>query len=277
MRWCVRSCQNRQTPFAGFFFSVSTKTWTPTKRSMPYLNIPYTVNVPERWFPFLFTRAKNAIRLNNFLTRSTSTFGFVVLPPSIAYFVFAPVLQDGSRLTALLQSSLAMSGVEEGCGAGRRRDARAAVGSTGGPAVGAGKDSGGWLRSPVAGSDRPLLEHFLVECRLEVVREWRREGGGGQRRGGGQRASSAANASAVADRGDGCAAFPLARDGRCVDLRAFSCLQVRASRRLTCWGRGLCASLSANVHATPTHAARPPARCLATSWLEHGGVEAPRR
>ncbi|CAM9190719.1 unnamed protein product [Ectocarpus sp. 6 AP-2014] len=137
-------------------------------------------------------------------------------------------LQDGSRLTALLQSSLAMSGVEEGCGGGRRRDTSAAVGSSaGGPAVGPGKDSGGWLRSPVAGSDRPLLEHFLVECRPEVVREWRRGGAGGQRRGVGQRASSSAvNESAVADGGDGCADFPLARDGRCVDLRAFSCLQL---------------------------------------------------
>ncbi|CAB1120688.1 unnamed protein product [Ectocarpus sp. CCAP 1310/34] len=181
----------------------------------------------ERWmsFPFLFTRAKHVFRLENFLT--PSTFGIVVVPPSIAYFPFAPVLQDGSRLTALLQSSLAMSRVEEGCGGGRRRDTRAAVGgSAGGPAVGSDKDSGGWLRSPVAGSDRPLLEHFLVECRPEVVREWRREGAGGQRRGVGQRASSSgAEAPAVADGGDGCAAFPLARDGRCVDLQAFSCLQ----------------------------------------------------
>ncbi|CAM9700389.1 unnamed protein product [Ectocarpus sp. 4 AP-2014] len=137
-------------------------------------------------------------------------------------------LQDGSRLTALLQSSLAMSGVEEGCGGGRRRDTRAVVGSgAGGPAVGSDKHSGGWLRSPVAGSGRPLLEHFLVECRPEVVREWRREGAGGQRRGVGQRASSsAAKASAVTDGGDGCAAFPLARDGRCIDLQAFSCLQL---------------------------------------------------
>lgn len=213
--------------------------------------IPYTVDVSERCFPFvdvvLFTQATHVFRLNNFLTPST-----IRLRLGAAFhrlLSFAPVLQDGSRLTALLQSSLAMSGVEEGCGGGRRRDTRAAVGNAGGPAVGPGKDSGGWLRSPVAGSDHPLLEHFLVECRPEVVREWRREGEGDQRRGLGQRTSSAVNASAATDGGGGggdCAAFPLARNGRGVDLQVFSCLQVRASRRLAC-GRGVCASPAANM------------------------------
>lgn len=81
------------------------------------------------------------------------------------------IFQDGPRLTALLQSSLAMSGMD---GGGGDND-----------------NSGECLRSPVVGGDRPLLELFLLECRPERAREWRGRGAQvsarvlGVRRGGG--------------------------------------------------------------------------------------------
>eukprot|EP00903_Cladosiphon_okamuranus_P015208 g14056.t1 len=126
-------------------------------------------------------------------------------------------LQDGPRLTALLQSSLAMSGSEGGGGGFGRGD-------RGGGDRAGDRDSGAWLRSPVVGGDRPLLEHFFVECIPETVREWRGGAGGGESVGvvvgGGGGVSAAAEAKAAAG------AFPLASDGRCVDLQLFSCLQL---------------------------------------------------
>eukprot|EP00752_Nemacystus_decipiens_P005155 g4678.t1 len=129
-------------------------------------------------------------------------------------------LQDGPRLTALLQSSLAMSGLEV---------ARGSAGGTnvgGGHAGGAGgdgdKDSGDWLRSPVVGGDRPLLEYFFVECIPETVREWRGGGAGGDADG----KSVGGIASGLRSGTVAASAFPLAPEGRCVDLQVFSCLQL---------------------------------------------------
>lgn len=39
--------------------------------------------------------------------------------------------------------------------------------------AGDARANGECLRVPVVGVDRPLLEHFFVECRPERVQEWR--------------------------------------------------------------------------------------------------------
>ncbi|CAN0207700.1 unnamed protein product, partial [Scytosiphon promiscuus] len=134
-------------------------------------------------------------------------------------------LQDGSRLTALLQSSLAMSGAERGPGVGAAAFGAAPSAGRGGAGNSDGRESGEWLRSPVLGSELPLLEHFFVECRPEMVREWRTEGADRVKDGRDADAGSGGTADAAAVAA-AAAAFPLARDGRCVDLQVFSCLQL---------------------------------------------------
>lgn len=62
-----------------------------------------------------------------------------------------------------------MSGLEGGGGGTVGTDATVGVG-------GGCDDIGEFLRSPVVGGDRPLLEHFLVECRPEKVLAWRGRG-----------------------------------------------------------------------------------------------------
>lgn len=64
-----------------------------------------------------------------------------------------------------------------------------------------------------------------------MVRAWRKGGAGGVE---GERrvvGSDVGGVGGAAEKSDGPAAapFPLARDGRCVDLQVFSCLQVGAA------------------------------------------------
>lgn len=77
-----------------------------------------------------------------------------------------PPPQDSSRLTALLQSSLAASGTDVSrdiCDEGGWVDEEDG-----------GDEAGNYLRVPVVGGDdRPLLEYFSVECHPERVRDWR--------------------------------------------------------------------------------------------------------
>ena len=104
-------------------------------------------------------------------------------------------LQDGSRLTALLHSSLSMSGLEGGGvrrGGGGGDGGANSVGTVAPGGAEMGREVGELLRSAVVGGDGLLLEHILVTCHPERVKEWRNGdqvgenpgGGGGGREGG---------------------------------------------------------------------------------------------